>query len=312
MADNVDPKVASSVPTATDVVTYSGDAGQNVQLVRQVNVSGAEGSKTVDAITDANGAFQQGPVAHDAPQAGNPILIGGRASAAAPADVSADNDAVRAWLLRNGAQAVNITAAGALIPGDATDGLKVQISGAALTSLQLIDDSLIADDAAFTVGTSKVNMAGYQAVAHGSNPDAADALDAVVGITNRHRVQFMIGGHPNITTIRLQFTAAQTDVAIITVGAGTKIVVTALQVTLDNASTVFPSVRIGFGTANTPTTTGVVAAHGGVPAGGGFGRGDGSGIIGIGADNEDLRITTVGAATGNGVEVVVTYFTIES
>ncbi len=95
-------------------------------------------------------------------------------------------------------------------------------------------------------------------------------------------------------------------------GGGSKIVVTGLMVTLDNASTVFPTVLIGFGAASTPTTTGVIAAHGGVPAGGGFNRGDGSGILGIGADGEDLRITTTGNATGNGLQVVVTYYTIES
>lgn len=73
------------------------------------------------------GVFVQGDIAHDSPVDAFPLLMGGRASAAAPADVSADADAVRAWYLRNGAQAVNLTAAGALIPGDATNGLDVDI-----------------------------------------------------------------------------------------------------------------------------------------------------------------------------------------
>lgn len=50
----------------------------------------------------------------------------GLASAAAPTNVSADNDAVAAWHLRNGAQVVNLSAAGALIGGDATGGLHAQ------------------------------------------------------------------------------------------------------------------------------------------------------------------------------------------
>jgi hypothetical protein len=50
-------------------VTYSGDADQNVQLVRVVQVTGSEGSKTV---------VDQLP-AHDAADAGNPIKIGARA-----------------------------------------------------------------------------------------------------------------------------------------------------------------------------------------------------------------------------------------
>jgi hypothetical protein len=46
--DGADPLIA------TDEVTYSGDTA-DVQLMRPVHVSGAEGSKTVDALTDATG-----------------------------------------------------------------------------------------------------------------------------------------------------------------------------------------------------------------------------------------------------------------
>jgi hypothetical protein len=118
-----------------------------------------------------------GQVAHDAGAAAiDPVLTGGYASAAAPTSVSLDGDAVQAWYLRNGAAATVLTAAGALIGGDATNGLDcditrlpalvagtanigdvdvltlpnvtnggtfaVQESGAALTALQLIDDSV--------------------------------------------------------------------------------------------------------------------------------------------------------------------------
>ena len=189
----------------------------------------------------------------------------------------------------------------------------VQVDGNALTSLQLIDDTIKVDDAGFTVATDKVSMAGYVAVAHSANPDAADANDAVAALTNRHRVQFVIGGHPNTVTVKhTTITTAVTDAAVVTIAGGLKIVVTAFTFTLDNASTVFPTVLMGFGASTTPTTTGVLAAHGGVPAGGGFSRGDGSGILGIGADGEDLRITTTGNATGNGLQLVVSYYTIES
>jgi hypothetical protein len=40
-------------------------------------------------------------------------------------------------------------------------------------------------------------------------------------------------------------------------------------------------------------------------------RGDGSGILGIGADNEDLRITNEVPTTG-ALRVTVSYYTIES
>lgn len=80
-------------------------------------------SITVGAIIEV-----QGDVAHDAAAAGNPVLLGAYASAAAPADVSADADAVRLWALRNGAQVINVSAAGALIGGDATNGLDVDVT----------------------------------------------------------------------------------------------------------------------------------------------------------------------------------------
>ncbi len=154
---------------------------------------------------------------------------------------------------------------------------------------------------------------GVEAIAHGTNPTAVAAADRTKLYANRAGIPFVMGGHPNIVTLKhTTITTAVTDVAVITVAGGLKIVVTSFMFTLDNASTVFPTVLLGFAATNTPTTTGVIGAHGGVPAGGGFGRGDGSGIIGIGADGEDLRVTTTGNATGNGLQLVVTYYTIES
>lgn len=133
-----------------------------------------------------------GQLAHDAvATAVDPVLVGGYASAAAPAAVSLDGDAVRAWYLLNGAQATVLTAAGALIGGDATNGLDVdvtrvggnvtvvnggtfatQVDGNALTALQLIDNTILVDDAAFTPATSSVNMAGFQA-----DETATDSVD---------------------------------------------------------------------------------------------------------------------------------------
>lgn len=52
----------------------------------------------------------------------------------------------------------------------------VQVDGSALTSLQLIDDTVVADDAAFTPGTTKVNMAGFEA--DESSTDSVDEGDA--------------------------------------------------------------------------------------------------------------------------------------
>lgn len=152
---------------------------------------------------------------------------------------------------------------------------------------------------------------GSRAIAHGTNPTAVAAGDRTDNYANRAGIPFVIGGHPNVITLEAEYTAAQTDVAIVTVGAGAKIVVTAIGAVCDHANTVDVGFRIGFGAATTPTTTGVVLTHGGVAAGSGYNRGDGSGMLGVGADGEDLRITSEVPTTGS-LRVLVTYFTIES
>jgi hypothetical protein len=104
-----------------DVLTLpSLPAGGNV--IGSVTQSG---TWNVGTVTDAS---VQGKAAHDAAVTGNPLLAGGFASAAAPTAVSADGDVVRAWYLRNGAAATALTASGALVGGDAANGLDVDVT----------------------------------------------------------------------------------------------------------------------------------------------------------------------------------------
>lgn len=152
-----------------------------------------------------------GQAAHDAAAAAiDPVLVGGYASAAAPTSVSTDGDAVRQWHLLNGAQCVNLTAAGALIGGDATNGLDVDVtrlpslpagtnnigdvdvltlpnvtnagtfavqeSGAALTALQLIDDPVA------TLGTTTYTEAATKGMIVGAVRRDADTT--LVDTTN--------------------------------------------------------------------------------------------------------------------------------
>jgi len=106
---------------------------------------------------------------------------------------------------------------------------------------------------------------------------------------------------------------AQTDTALVTVSAGTAIVVTKISVMLDAATTATGGVacRIGFGTANTPAldAAGLVMSHSGIAAGSGVVEGNGGAIIGAGASNEDLRVTCEDPTGGN-LDIIVTYFTI--
>ena len=52
-------------------------------------------------------------------------------------------------------------------------------------------------------------------------------------------------------------------------------------------------------------------SHPGIAAGSGVVEGNGSGILGVGADGEDLRITSEVPTTGS-LRVVVSYYTVES
>ena len=88
---------------------------------------GTGGARALVVHQNSAGLLISGDQDHDAADAGFPLKIGGYAKAAAPTNVSLDGDRVNAWFLLNGAQAVNLTAAGALIPGDATNGLTVNL-----------------------------------------------------------------------------------------------------------------------------------------------------------------------------------------
>lgn len=68
------------------------------------------------------------------------------------------------------------------------DGLEGTASSQ-LTSLQLLDDSIFADDAAFTPATSKVNVAGFEY--DDSSPDSVDEGDAGAARMSANRNQYM-------------------------------------------------------------------------------------------------------------------------
>ncbi len=149
---------------------------------------------------------------------------------------------------------------------------------------------------------------GAKAVAFGANPTAVAAADRTDVYATVAGIPFSLGGHPNIITLEAEYAAAQTDTAIITAAAGTKLVVTEIEVLSSNDTTVNVDVRVGFGAATTPTTVGVVLTHPGVAPGSGVVRGSGAGIVGIGADDEDLRITS-SVPTDGAIRVLVSYFT---
>ncbi len=185
----------------------------------------------------------------------------------------------------------------------------VEIAAAqTLATVTTVTGSGVAHDG---VDSGNPHKVGGRAIAHGTNPTAVAAADRTDWLFSRAGVPFVIGGHPNPVTIEAAYTAAQTDTAIVSVSSGMKIVVTRCKVVADNANTVDVGYRVGFAAANTPTTTGVVSSHPGLAPGSGVTEGNGGGILGVGGDGEDLRITSEAPTTGS-LRVVVTYYTVES
>ena len=86
-----------------------------------------------------------------------------------------------------------------------------------------------------------------------------------------------------------------------------------------NANTVNTSVRIGFGPSTLPASgssgadavSKIILSHPNLAAGSGVVKGNGGGIVGIGGDGEELRITC-SAPTSGSLYVQVDYFTIAS
>lgn len=141
---------------------------------------------TVTTVTNVTG----GTTAHDGGGGSiNPIATGCYSSAAAPTDVNADTDITREWCLRNGSRAVTVTAAGALIGGDATNGLDVDVTRmSALVAgtadigdvdLELAGTAVSAGNGTSDSGTIRVaiasNNTGVANMGHGATSSAVPA-----------------------------------------------------------------------------------------------------------------------------------------
>lgn len=250
-------------PTASGTLIAAGN-GTNGAALR---VTVASDSTGVLAVTDNAGSLTTdtaGQVAHDGVGTGvSPCLFGGYASAAAPTDVSTDGDATRAWLLRNGAQCVNITAAGTLIASG---------NGTAATSLRVT----LASDSTGIVGATCTGGAAHGTSVSG-NPmlNGLEARTAVgAAVTNGQAVralgdvfgkQVVITGalhEEQLGPASVNFTNTTAADLIATQGAGIKIAVTAITVTNAHA-TVGTKVTIRDKTTTTRKFVVYAAAAGG-------------------------------------------------
>lgn len=303
--------------TATDVVTANLSATDNAVL------------DTIDAVLDTiNAKLVTGTVIGDVNLgATDNAVLDAIAASVSAIDTDATTiighvDGIEGLLTTIDADTGNIATSVANIDTD-TSTIITHTSNSA-TSLAILDDwdnaasdgaSVSGDVAHDTADAGEPVKVGMRAVAMKANPTEVAANDRTDWLAGVHGVPFVLGGHPNILSQNLTVTdadGAQTDTAIITAAANVAIVVTAIEVTADNANTGDVGCRIGFGTANTPAQDAaqVIMNHTGIAPGSGIVKGDGSGILGIGASNEDLRVTCEDPAGGN-LSITVTYFTTD-
>lgn len=184
------------------------------------------------------------------------------------------------------------------------------------TNTEVTFEPSVAHDAADAGNPTKI---GFRAIAHGANPTAVAANDRTNWYSNRHGIPWVIGGHPNVVSrsnIIADSDGAQTDASLAgAIGAGTKVVLTQLSVQAGANCTANLRIRVGFGTANVPTPA--LAGVNGLPIdgtfapGSGIQKGNGAGIVAIGGDGEELRITCDDPVGGN-IFVSYSYYTIES
>lgn len=191
------------------------------------------------------------------------------------------------------------------------DGDRIPLSLDAVGRLRAIIFGDIAHDAVDSGNPIKI---GGKAGDYGDVPAAVADLDRVNALFDRYGCQHVIPQHPDPLTKEFTVTdsdGAQTDLVLLTVGAGSGIVVTGCAAVCNEANTVSVGVRVGFSTSTLSARaktgiSGIVLSHGGIAPGSGYPREQ---IFVPGANNEELRMACDDPVGGD-ITVLVTYYLV--
>lgn len=309
--------------TPSKAIGVAGTDGTNPQIIK----TDSAGELQVDVVTSALPSGAATLAEQQTQTASLSVLDDWDETDRAKVNIVAGQAGITAGAGAVGASTPRVTLASD-DPGVALLGTIDADTGNIATSVGVMDDwdnaasdgaSVSGDVAHDGIDAGEPVKIGAKAIAYGSNPTAVAAADRTDLYANRHGVLMVLGGVPGVITKEWTFTdsdGAQTDAALVTVSAGTKIAVTNIAAICDNANTGDVAVRVGFAAASlsaaaTTGIAGIVMSHPGIAAGSGYNRGDGSGVLGVGADGEDLRITCEDPAGGS-VRIVASYFEIAS
>lgn len=169
-----------AVTTGTQRVTIASDSTGNIATI----------GTSVTPGTAAGNLGKAEDAAHSSGDTGVMLLAVREATATDLSVGNTDGDYEPLQVDANGRLHVNagtVTVASHAVTNAGT--FVVQENGAALTSLQLIDDVVIADDAAFTPASTKVLMAGFEF--DDVAPDSVDEGDSGAGRMSANRSQYI-------------------------------------------------------------------------------------------------------------------------
>lgn len=166
----VDGTVTANAGTGFAAVATAGSAVVTTGYMNELS----DGTNARHLLGDTSGRqIMVGAAATDAVVAGNPVYVGGLASTATPAAVSADGDAVALWLTRNGA--LNIADAGGSITVDGS----VTVSGTVTSNAG--------------TGFAAVATAGSAVVTTGYMMEVSDGTNARHAAADTSGRQIMVG-----------------------------------------------------------------------------------------------------------------------
>lgn len=133
---------------------------------------------------------------------------------------------------------VTVTASNLDVQSGGADLATSTQAGAIQTSVELLDDTVFADDAAVTLSTSKGNLIeGVAVQTDGTDPGAVSAeADAAALRTDMNRILLVNQTHPRGTTVSADYASAQTNTSVISApGASLSIYIT--DIMLSNGAT---------------------------------------------------------------------------
>jgi hypothetical protein len=213
------PVVAgASTSNIGDVDVFSNTA-KDGSGTRYQPIVDTDGHLQIDVLSGGGGGTQYTEGDIDASFTGTIALAEGPSNTATPLQVDASNH-LQVDLAAS-STSVTVADGGGSLTVDNNGTFVVQENGAALTALQLIDDTVVADDAAFTPATTKVVMSGYEY--DDTTTDTLDEGDAgaarvdasrrqlmrIVGATDANRADVDASGH-----LQVDLAAASTSVTV--------------------------------------------------------------------------------------------------